>query len=135
MTDSFGDFSEGIRFLLRVYVSAQGACGLYYGVPAGDIQKPGEIRDCFACLVNEINILANAMDIHFEENIVKRNLAILDDLSESATTSLQRDIMAGNRSEIDGLIYEVVRLSDRYGVDLPIYKKIAEALKERERVL
>lgn len=75
------------------------------------------------------------MDIHFEENIVKRNLAILDDLSESATTSLQRDIMAGNRSEIDGLIYEVVRLSDRYGVDLPIYKKIAEALKERERVL
>ncbi len=117
------------------YVSAQGACGLYYGVPAGDIQKPGEIRDCFAGLVNEINTLANAMDIHFEENIVKRNLAILDDLSESATTSLQRDIMAGNRSEIDGLIYEVVRLSDRYGVDLPIYKKIAEALKERERVL
>ena len=113
------------------YVSAQGACGLYYDVPAGDIQRPGEIRDCFAGLVHEIDLLAEAMDIHFEEDIVRRNLAILDDLSPSATTSLQRDIKAGNRSEIDGLIYEVVRLAEKYGVDLPIYKRIAAALRER----
>ena len=103
------------------YVSAQGACGLYYDVAAGDIQRPGEIRDCFAELVHEIDILANAMNIHFEEDIVKRNLAILDNLSVNATTSLQRDIKAGGRSEIDGLIYEVVRLAERYGVDLPEY--------------
>jgi 2-dehydropantoate 2-reductase len=29
------------------YVSAQSACGTYYNVPTGPIQKPGEIRDCF----------------------------------------------------------------------------------------
>ncbi|MBR5360052.1 MAG: 2-dehydropantoate 2-reductase [Lachnospiraceae bacterium] len=111
------------------YVSPQGACGLYYNVPAGDIQKPGEIRDCFAGLVHEIDLLAQAMDIHFEEDIVNRNLGILDALSESATTSLQRDIMANRPSEIDGLIYEVVRLSDKYKVELPIYRKIAEFLR------
>ena len=111
------------------YVSAQGACGLYYDVAAGDIQRPGEIRDCFAELVHEIDILANAMNIHFEEDIVKRNLAILDNLSVNATTSLQRDIKAGGRSEIDGLIYEVVRLAERYGVDLPEYKKVSAKLK------
>ena len=75
------------------------------------------------------DLLAQAMDIHFKEDIVKRNLAILDSLSEDATTSLQRDIMNGKDSEIDGLIYEVVRLADRYNADLPIYKKIAAALK------
>ena len=37
--------------------------------------------------------------------------------------------MNGKDSEIDGLIYEVVRLADRYNADLPIYKKIAAALK------
>lgn len=113
------------------YVSPQGACGLYYSVPAGDIQKNSEIRDCFAGLVHEIDILAGAMGIVFEEDIVKRNLGILDTLSESATTSLQRDVMAGRASEIDGLIYEVVRLSDKYGVDLPIYRKIAEFLRNK----
>ncbi len=110
------------------YVSPQGACGLYYNVPAGEIQKPGEIRECFAGLIREIDALANAMDIHFEEDIVKRNLAILDGLSKDATTSLQRDIMAGRDSEIDGLIFEVVRLAEKYGVDAPLYSKIAKYL-------
>lgn len=110
------------------YVSPQGACGLYYGVSAGEIQKQGEIRECFAGLIREIDTLANAMDIHFEEDIVKRNLAILDSLSPSATTSLQRDVAAGSNSEIEGLIFEVVRLADRYGVDVPIYRKISAAL-------
>ncbi len=113
------------------YVSPQGACGLYYDVPAGEIQKPGEIRDCFAGLVHEIDTIADAMDIHFAEDIVKRNLDILDTLVPSATTSLQRDIAAGNLSEIDGLIYEVVRLADKYNVEAPIYRKIAAALKDK----
>ena len=94
------------------YVSPQGACGLYYGVAAGEIQKSGEIRDCFSQLIHEIDDLANAMDIHFEEDIVKRNLAILDSLAPSATTSLQRDVASGSASEIDGLIYVVVILAD-----------------------
>ena len=70
------------------------------------------------------------MDIHVEEDIVRRNLAILDGLAPSATTSLQRDVAAGADSEIDGLIYEVVRLADKYGVDAPIYRKIAAALRK-----
>ena len=126
-----GILSDNIRrdaLLKFSYVSAQGACGLYYNSPAGKIQKPGEIRDCFIGLVREIDALASAMDIHFEEDIVKRNLAILDSLSENATTSLQRDIMAGRDCEIDGLIFEVVRLAEKYGVDVPLYTKIAKYL-------
>ena len=113
------------------YVSPQGACGLYYNVSAGEIQKHGEIRDCFAGLVAEINKLALAMDIHFEKDIVQRNLDILDTLTPTATTSLQRDIAANHQSEIDGLIYEVVRLADKYGMDAPIYRKIADELRKR----
>ena len=126
-----GILSDNIKrdaLLKFSYVSPQGACGLYYNVPAGKIQEPGKIRDCFIGLIREIDALANAIDIHFEEDIVERNLAILDSLSPSATTSLQRDIMAGRDSEIDGLIFEVVRLADKYGVNLPLYTKIAKYL-------
>ncbi len=132
-SDITGVLSDNIArdaLLKFSYVSAQGTCGLYYNVPAGDIQKQGEIRDCFAELVHEIDVLAKAMDIDFGEDIVSRNLKILDDLTPSATTSMQRDIMAGKKSEIDGLVYEVVRLADRYGVEVPMYKKIADSLKE-----
>ncbi|MBQ1514682.1 MAG: 2-dehydropantoate 2-reductase, partial [Lachnospiraceae bacterium] len=67
----------------------------------------------------------------FGEDIVARNLAILDALSADATTSMQRDIDAGKQSEIDGLVYEVVRLGREYGVSLPEYEKIAEACRDR----
>ena len=113
------------------YVSPQGACGLYYDVPAGAIQQQGEIRDCFAGLIREIADLADAMGIGFGEDVVPVNLKISAGLSPDMTTSLQRDIAAGKASEIDGLIYDVVRMGERYGVSMPLYEKISAELKRR----
>lgn len=112
------------------YVSPAATCGLYYNALAEAMQKPGEIRDTFAALIHEIEILAEAMDIDFGEDMVAINLGILDNLAPDASTSMQRDIAAGKSSEIDGLIYEVVRLGKKYGVSLPTYEMIAEAVKK-----
>lgn len=113
------------------YVSPQGAVGLYYGVSAGAMQKEGKERESFKECIKEIDDLAHAMDITFSEDIVARNLKILDDLAPNMTTSLQRDIASGGKSEIDGLIYGVVRLADQYHLAMPEYRKIAAALEER----
>ena len=59
------------------------------------------------------------------------NLRILDALAPTASTSMQRDMEAGKQSEVDGLIYQVVRLAEQYGVDVPEYRKIAEAVKKQ----
>ena len=113
------------------YVSPAAACGLYYDADAGAMQKKGEARDTFALLIHEIDCLAYAMGIRFKQDIVQTNLEILDNLSPEASTSLQRDIRDGKSSEIDGLIYEVVRMADRYGVSVPTYRKCAEAFMSR----
>ena len=113
------------------YVSPQGACGLYYDVPVGAVQKPGEVRECFAALVKEISDIADAMGIGFGEDVVSINLEITEGLAPDMTTSLQRDVARGGASEIDGLIYEVPRLAARYGVNVPVYDKIAAELKAR----
>lgn len=113
------------------YVSPAAACGQYYDAMAGDMQKPGEIRDTFAALIHEIDTLANAMGIHFETDIVETNLHILDALTPKASTSMQRDVKKGKVSEMDGLIFEVVRLGRKYGVSLPVYEKIADEMKRR----
>lgn len=44
---------------------------------------------------------------------------------------MQRDMEAGKQSEVDGLIYQVVCLAEQYGVDVPEYRKIAEAVKKQ----
>jgi 2-dehydropantoate 2-reductase len=113
------------------YVSPMAACGLYYHVSAGDVQVTGEPREDFIKLMREIDALAVAMDVPFLVDIVSTNLRILDGLTPEASTSMQRDIYAGKSSEIDGLIYEVVRMGERYGVPTPTYQMIAEWAKEQ----
>lgn len=115
------------------YVSPAAACGQYYNAKAGDMQKPGEIRDTFAALIGEVDALAKAMGIPFGKDIVKINLDILDHLTPEASTSMQRDIRQGKASEIDGLIYEVVRMGQKYGVAVPAYEKIARELYLRKQ--
>ena len=111
------------------YVSPMAAAGLYFHANADRFQVTGDERDTFAALVKEIDKLAEAMGISFQVDIVRNNMAILDALSPEASTSMQRDIAAGKPSEIDGLIFEVVRMADRYGVELPVYQKIAKELE------
>jgi len=113
------------------YVSAQSACGNYYDVPVGAMQEPGEIRECFISLVSEIDKLAKAMGIDFGEDIVERNLKIMAGVTPEMTTSMQRDLAAGRDSEIDGQIFEVVRMAERYGVELPTYNRITAELRNR----
>lgn len=110
------------------YVSPMAACGVYYDINAGAAQQKGKERDTFIALMREIEVLAQAMDIHFNVDIVESNLEILDNLSPTASTSLQRDLKQGKDSEMNGLIFEVLRLGRNYGVNLPTYEMIAEKL-------
>lgn len=114
------------------YVSPIGTAGLYLHAVAGDFQREGEARELFKTLIREIVTLANAMGITFEEDLVERNLKILSNLPEEATTSMQRDVMEGKQSEIDGLVYEVVRMAKKYGVEVLAYERAAEKFREME---
>jgi len=108
------------------FVSAMAACGLYYDAQAASMQNLGEIRDTFVALIKEIDALAVAMGIYFTVDIVKTNLGILDKLDPTASTSMQRDLAQGKKSEFDGLIFEVVRMGERYGVPVQTYEKITK---------
>ena len=112
------------------YVSPIGAAGLYYHATAADFQREGEEREAFKTMIREIAALAEAMGVPFERDMVEVNLKILSTLAPEATTSMQRDVMEGKDSEIDGLVYEVVRMGERYHVPVPMYEKVAEKLKE-----
>ena len=110
------------------FVSPMAACGAYYDVKVSEVQKEGEIRSTFIALIKEVNEIAKAMNISLPENIVEINLDIMDHLAPNASASMQRDIWAGRASEIDGLVYEVIRLGKKYSVPTPTYDRVAEKL-------
>ena len=113
------------------YVSPAGAAGLFYGAKAKDFQKEGPQREMLKAMMQEITDLAEAMGYGFDDDYVRINLEIMSKLDPAADTSMQRDVAAGKPSEIDGLVFEVVRLGDRYDVPMPTYRMAAELLKKR----
>lgn len=109
-------------------VSPMAACGIYHNIQVGGMQAPGQPREDFKALVAEIGALAQAMGYPFPEDPVARNLAIQDALDPDASTSLKRDLDAGKPSEVDGLIFEVVRLGRKHHVPTPMYDRVAAKL-------
>lgn len=57
----------------------------------------------------------------------------MDDLAPTATASMQRDMESGRQSEVDGLIYQVVRLGEKYHVSVPAYTAIGKELADRHK--
>ena len=113
------------------YVSAQNAVGLYYHANAGEIIRTPEYTRSFLNCVEELRRLGLAFGVRLEDDIAQINLSILSGLEPSMTTSMQKDLAQGGPSEIDGLIYEVVRLGKTQNLSLPLYETIGKALKER----
>ena len=104
------------------YVSPIGAAGLYYHATAGDFQEEGEKRNLFIGLMREVEALAEKMGCPFDG----------DHQPPEATTSLQRDVYAGKQSEIKGLILDIPKLGEQYGLDLPLYRSVAEKYLQSE---
>ena len=110
-------------------VSCMGAAGSYFNAQASDFKKSGKERDTFISCINEIIQLSRAMGITLDDTIVETNLAIMENLGDEVTTSMQKDLKKGGHSEKDGLITEVIRLGEKYQIEIPTYKMIANKIK------
>ncbi len=113
------------------FVSPMAAIGAAYDMPASAVQVPGPLQDDLISLIKEVRALSDAMDASLPENIVEINMNIMNSLAPTATASMHRDIRAGKQSELDGLVYEVVRMGEKYGVPVPTYEKIAGIFRTR----
>ena len=113
------------------YVSPAGAAGLYFNCTAGTFQKEGKERTFLKDMMYEVQNVAEAMGFGFGKDFVPINMKIMDSLIPETNTSMQRDVAAGHRSEVDGLVYEMVRLGKKYNVPVPCYTAVAEEMKKR----
>lgn len=121
--------SDNIRrdtFRKFSFTSAFASAGAYHNVCAKDLQEEGEYRDTFISLVKEIKVLATAMNIRFESDLLIDHLSILDGFTPDTTASMQKDLEAKKMSEIDQIIFDIVRLSEKFKAEMPTYLHIAQ---------
>lgn len=125
---------ESDTFIKFSFISPFACCGAFNDIKAKDMQQEGEYRQMFIDLVNEIKSLADSMGVEVGKDILFRNLKILDSLSPDDTASMQKDIKAGKNIEAEELLFKVVRLSEKYNINLPKYRVIADSFGYKYRV-
>lgn len=106
------------------FISAYAACGAYYDIEAVSMQKEGNERETFISLCREIEEVGQGLGLNLDIDVVETNLNILHSLTPDTTASMQKDMKAGKAYEMDGLVFEVLRLAKTIGVSIPEYEKI-----------
>jgi 2-dehydropantoate 2-reductase len=114
-------------FIKWSFISAMALTGAYFDVPMREIQKAGEKRDVFIGLSAESAAVGQKLNIRFPDDPVAYNLKVLDSLDPDSTASLQKDIAKGHESEIDDLLFNMIRIAGKNGVEVPTYQKIKKS--------
>lgn len=110
-----------------------GSVGAVARAPIGVLMGVPETRALVESGIREAAAVARALGVALPSDSVERTLATLASLTPTGTTSLQRDIADGKRSELDAWTGAVVRLAARAGVPAPIHGFVYSALQALER--
>lgn len=112
-------------FKKYTFISAFAAAGAYYNISAGSIHMEGEARDFYKELVKEIISVGKAMGVNMSPTLFEEDVQSIDGFGPDIKTSLQRDLESGKNSEIDTLIFNVVRLGRQFNIETPAYEKVS----------
>ena len=115
-----------------IFGAPYGGVGAVTRAPAGVIRSLPETRRMLIKGMEEILAVAEARQISLADGIVEKSMALLDSLDPTSTTSLQRDLAAGKRSELDAWSGAVVRLGQEAGVPTPLHEFIYQSLLPSE---
>ena len=110
-----------------------GGVGAVARAPIGVIMKTPETRALIESGMREIAAVAAAQGVRLPAETIQRTLALLDGTTATGTSSLQRDIAAGKRSELDAWTGAVVKLGAELGVATPTHSFLYAALLPLER--
>jgi 2-dehydropantoate 2-reductase len=113
-------------FVKWSYISAMACTGAYFDVPMRDIQREGEERKVFIGLSEESAAIGRKLGVPVPEDIVSHHLKVLDSLAPESTASMQKDLARGHQSEIDDLLFNMMRIAEKAGIDAKVYRKVAE---------
>ena len=115
-----------------IFVAPYGGVGAMTRFPAGVVRSVNESRQMVKTGMEEIVAVARARGIALADGVIEKTMALLDSLDPNATTSLQRDIIAGRPSELEAWTGAVVRLGKEVGVPTPVNVKIYRSLLPAE---
>jgi len=134
------ELSDDIRKVLWTkftFIAAISGVGSLTRLEVGDYRAVPETRALLVSLMREVEAVARATGIALDADVVEATLALVDGVAPVIKPSMQRDVEAGRRSELDALIGVIPRQGRELGVSTPtadvVYAALLPAELQRRR--
>lgn len=103
----------------------------FYDNTIGQLRRDAKKAKEYEALVNEAYQVGLAKGVAIRQEHIDAIIhRFYYELADDATSSLQRDIRAGRRSEVDVFGGYIVREAERHGIPVPVSLKMYEKLRE-----
>jgi 2-dehydropantoate 2-reductase len=130
------EISTDIRKILWtkfVFIAATSALGALTRVAIGAYRDVPETRAVLGAALEEVAAVGRAAGVALDTDIVKKTMEFIGAAAPGLKPSLQRDVEAGRRSELESMIGVVVRLGKARGVPVPVLGLAYALLKPGSR--
>lgn len=107
-----------------VLIASLAGIGALSRASAGRMLEVEETRQFYIDALGEAAMVGRVSGIDIPGDVVERRLAFAEGLEYDATTSMQRDVEAGNPFELEAFSGTIVRRAAEAGVEAPVHGAI-----------
>lgn len=116
-----------------IFISALASATSYLNENIGGILNNHSNKELYIALLNEISAVAFAKGITLTKDIVSQTIIKLEKSPQDNTSSMHRDFLAGNITEVKSLTGYVVVEGLKYGIPTPNYQLILNELTNNKK--
>jgi len=107
-----------------LFIASAGGATSLARVPIGVVRAQEETRTLLVEAFQEVEAVARAQGIRLAPDVVETTLRMVDGLEPQVTTSMQRDVAAGKRFELEAFSGTIVRAGGAVGIATPVHAAI-----------
>lgn len=125
------EITRDIRKMLwtkLVFISAASGLGSLTRLPMGDYRSVPETRMMIVNLMREVEATARAQGITLDADVVEKSLKFMDDAAPHIKASMQLDVEASRRTELESMIGVIGRQGRELGVPTPVADMVYASL-------
>jgi 2-dehydropantoate 2-reductase len=93
-------------------------------MPIGEFRTVPSTRKMFQAILAEVAQVGRAEGVDLPVDLVDKYMALADRTSPGNFSSLYKDLVAGNRLELDALHGTIVRRAEKHGISVPACESI-----------
>ncbi len=116
-----------------LFIAALSGVGAVTRQPVGGFRRIPETRAMFRRALEEVVLVANERGVDLNEESVQAVMDRIDAMPPATMASMQKDIMEGRPSELEGQTGSLVRMARAFGAYVPTHEFIYASLLPQEK--